>query len=116
MILLRRLLSLGLVMTMVLTSSAMASMRGSDDGAQRIVICTGFGPQMVLIGADGEQVEPAPICPDCTMVLEAGPLPFLALAVSQPRLVEAATSRKAQGAVGPSCFGAQPRAPPVLAL
>lgn len=114
--LMRRLISFCLVLCMVATTGAMASMRDSNAGAQRIVICTGHGPQLILLGVDGEPVEPAPMCPDCTMVLEAGPLPLLTLAARQNAGIAAPVAPAPQSYIGPVHLLALARAPPVLAV
>lgn len=112
----RRLISLFLMLTMVATTGAMASMRDRDAGAQSIVICTGHGPQLILLGADGEPVERAPICPDCTMVLEAGPLPLLTIEAREGSGTIDPAPDTAQTYIGPLHLLALARAPPVLAL
>lgn len=71
MIFARRFFAIFLMLTMVATTGAMAVMRDRDAGVQAMVICNGAGLQTILLDAQGEPVEPAPICPDCTMVLLA---------------------------------------------
>ncbi|PTX56718.1 hypothetical protein C8N43_1380 [Litoreibacter ponti] len=71
---LRRIFTWLLTLVLVATSGTAAAMRDHEAGAQRIVICTGHGPQLILLGAGGEEITPAPICPDCTMVLAALPV------------------------------------------
>lgn len=81
MILLRRLFAAVLMLTMIATTGSMAVMRDRDAGAHVMVICNGAGLQTILLDANGEQVDPAPICPDCTMVAlaEGPPTPQLLL-------------------------------------
>lgn len=71
MIFVSRLFAAFLVLTMVATTGSMAVMRDRDAGTQTMVICNGAGLQTILLDANGERVDPAPICPDCTMVVLA---------------------------------------------
>jgi len=112
MSLLRRLTALCLIVTLVATSGAMAALRDNADGVQRLVICTGMGPQAILIGADGAEIDPAPICPECTMVLQAGPLPAMSrmLPLALPMPLATLDAPQTQANVAPR--GHRPRAPP----
>ncbi|MEP3347839.1 MAG: DUF2946 family protein [Litoreibacter sp.] len=87
--LISRLFTALLVLTMIATTGSMAAMRDSTSGAQAMVICNGAGLQTILIDADGEQVDPAPICPDCTMV-------HVHAATSAPELVLQGEVRKSE--------------------
>lgn len=53
-----------LAAAMVLTSGAMALARTAPDG-RSVVICTGMGLSTVTLDAQGNEMAPAPICPDC---------------------------------------------------
>ncbi|EPX80888.1 hypothetical protein [Litoreibacter arenae] len=114
MILARQVLAIVLVMTMVATTGSMAAMRDRDAGTQAMVICNGAGLQTILLDANGERVDPAPICPDCTMVVLA-PAPAspdvilcdgVAGAALWVALAAPMTARNDRG-------GPQARAPPV---
>lgn len=80
---------------MVLTSGTMALARTSPGGqapnGQTIVICTGMGLSTVTLDANGNPVDPSPICPDCALhsvaLLDAHPRmagPASTLTVLQP--------------------------------
>jgi len=81
MILVRRLFAVFVVLTMIATTGTMAGMRDRDAGTHAMVICNGSGLQVILLDANGERVDPAPICPECTMVVlaEGPPPPFMVL-------------------------------------
>ncbi len=66
MTLLRTFMLALMALAMVLTSGTMALARTAPDG-QSIVICTGMGLSTVTVDADGNEVDPSPICPDCVM-------------------------------------------------
>lgn len=63
---LRSLLTGLLVFVTVATSGPMATARVTPQG-EVIVICTGAGPQEIMLGPDGAPMTPLPHCPDCTM-------------------------------------------------
>lgn len=64
--------ALFLSMTLVLTSYSIAVARGqSPDVGTDMVICTGVGMITMTIGADGEPVEVAHICPDAMSLFVA---------------------------------------------
>jgi len=81
MILIRRLFAVFLALTLIATTGSMAGMRDRDVGTRAMVICNGSGLQVILLDANGERVDPAPICPECTMVVlaEGPPPPFMVL-------------------------------------
>ncbi len=61
-----------LSLTLVLTSFSMAMARGQNpDMGTDMVICTGVGMVTITIGADGEPVETAHICPDAMSIFAA---------------------------------------------
>ena len=113
MIFVRRLFAAFLVLTMVATTGAMAVMRDRDAGTQAMVICNGFGLQTILLDANGEQVDPAPVCPDCTMVVLAeGPTPLLVLLGSAQK-IEMVLTEASQSYVRMDKDALKARAPPV---
>lgn len=52
-----------------LTGQAMAVARGTSNASGEMVICSGNGPQILLIDSNGKPTGPAHICPDCTLSL-----------------------------------------------
>lgn len=114
MIFVRQLFALLLVLTMVATTGSMAMMRDRDAGAHAMVICTGVGMQTILVDANGDKVEPAPMCPDCTMVLLANGPAAPELVVQLPaRRLEVALSATSQAYVREGSSTLKARAPPV---
>lgn len=70
MSILRRLLTTLLVFATLAASGPMAVARATPQG-QIIVICTGDGPQEIMLGADGTPMTPVPHCPECSLQLLA---------------------------------------------
>lgn len=66
---LRRILTLALCGLLLLTSQTMAMMRAQDDPVDQIVLCTGFGAQIIAVDENGEPVGPKHLCPDCVLTL-----------------------------------------------
>ena len=66
---LRRLIALTLALCLLLTSGAMAVARSHAETGSLMVICSGKGYVTIEIGADGEPIEAAHICPDCVLSL-----------------------------------------------
>lgn len=114
MIFLRRLFAMILVITMVATTGTMAVMRDRDVGAQAMVICTGVGLHTILVDANGERVDPAPICPECNvMTLAAGaPAPLVMLS-GRLRQLDQVTTLRSQPYVRRAKGAVNVRAPPV---
>lgn len=71
-----------LAVLMMLTSTAMAMSQVRAAAVGEMVLCTGHGPRIVQIDADGQPVEPRVTCPDC--LLDAGALAAIAPAISTP--------------------------------
>ena len=69
-----------MAVAMVLTSGAMALARTAPDGTS-IVICTGMGLATIMVDADGREIDPSPICPDCVT-------PTFADLVVRPQVVQ----------------------------
>ncbi len=114
MILARRLFAMFLVLTMVATTGSMAMMRDRDAGAQAMVICNGAGLQTILLDASGEPVDPAPICPECTMVtLAEGPLAPVMTLCGAPHQMTLVFAHVSQSYVRLNKSNLKARAPPV---
>lgn len=72
-----------LSLTVVLTAHSAAAMRGAQDAAGQMVICTGTGPVAIYVDSEGQPVPTPHYCPDCVMHLldaaaaasAAGPVP-----------------------------------------
>ena len=99
---------------LVLTSAAMAKHRAAAPVAGQIVICNGTGFQTISLDADGNEVTPGPICPDCALSLAilAGEAPATAHA---PLALSAHLPALKPGPSHPTPIQTPPsRAPPVL--
>lgn len=60
----------GLLLSVIiaLTSVSMSLARGQmRDASGHMVLCTGHGPMVVQLGADGEPIERLGICPECAL-------------------------------------------------
>lgn len=53
-------------------------------GTLELVICTGYGPQTLILNSKGDPVPQADPCPDCTLTL-AAPLPVPPQALTPTR-------------------------------
>jgi hypothetical protein len=60
-------ISMGLIIFATHTIAATKPMM--RDVAGHIVLCTGHGPEIILIAADGQPIEGQPICPECVTSL-----------------------------------------------
>lgn len=71
---LRRLL-LPYLLSLLLGLTAQAMAQGPLPGAMGpMVICTGTGPKVILLSADGEPMPTTPVvCPDCVLSLALSP-------------------------------------------
>lgn len=68
---LTRLLTPLLVALMVLTSASLAVARAAPDATGQMVLCTGTGPVVVHVDANGDPTGAPHYCPDCAMTLLA---------------------------------------------
>ena len=72
------LIAIALTALLALTGHSTAQARSAPGPDGNMILCTGTGPQAVLVDADGQPMGPAHICPDCAMSLfqamaDAGP-------------------------------------------
>ncbi|UWQ92788.1 hypothetical protein QEZ52_08660 [Aliisedimentitalea scapharcae] len=76
---LAQILALTLTLSLVATGHSAASMRTMSDATGQMVICTGTGPEIVYVDAEGQPTSPPHICPECVqnlMVSAEPPVPF----------------------------------------
>ena len=67
-----RILTLTLALLIAVTSQQMAMVRAVTKDAQgQVILCTGQGPMMVTLDAQGNPIGPVHICPDCALTLMA---------------------------------------------
>ena len=69
MMLLRPYLALMLALLLAVTGAALAVARGAPTPAGQMVICTGTGPVMVYLDADGQPTEAPRYCPEAGLAL-----------------------------------------------
>ncbi len=65
----RKYLAITLSVMLVFTSHSMAVARGMPGPDGQMVICTGQGPVMISVDAQGNPVGPSHICPDAALSL-----------------------------------------------
>ena len=73
---LRSYLTMFLVLAVTLTAHSAGAMRGMRDATGQIVICSGTGPVVIYVDADGQPARAPGNCPDCitlNMDLTVGP-------------------------------------------
>lgn len=93
MIRLRASLAILLVTVLVMTGHSMAIARGMPTASGYMELCTGTGPVMVPMDAEGNPTGPAHICPEFSLSLldAVAPVPALAVPVeSRGRRIGAA--------------------------
>lgn len=108
-----RLVNAILVVLLILTGQSMAIARGAAGPAGQMELCTGTGPVMVYVDADGNPIETPRYCPEGAMAVLLGidvPAPMLAPPTAVRRaLTLTETPQIAHAAVRTP----QARAPPV---
>jgi hypothetical protein len=67
----RSLVSLLLILCLLVTGNALSSARGQGMAVGQMVICTGTGPVVVHVDAEGQPAEAPHYCPDCALTLIA---------------------------------------------
>lgn len=85
----RRAIGLILVLVLALTGQSLSHIALAPDAAAQMVICTGDGPRVVHVDADGQPAAPPHHCPDCALFLVVVtpppilvPMPFAAAGLS----------------------------------
>ena len=69
---LRIYLAFALSLTLVFTGNAMAQARTMTSPTGEIVLCTGAGPVVMAVDAEGQPTGKPHICPDCALSLLLG--------------------------------------------
>mgnify|MGYP000008375647 CR=1 FL=1 len=64
----RSYLTLILVLAVTLTAHSAGAMRGMRDATGQMVICSGTGPVVIYVDADGQPARAPGNCPDCIML------------------------------------------------
>lgn len=64
------------IVVMAMTAQLAAQMRTAPSATgMTMVLCTGSGPLVVQMDADGQPIDPSHVCPDCAFALFAFDLP-----------------------------------------
>lgn len=80
---LKKILPLVLSLLVILTGQGVAASRGLDRAVGHMVLCTGDGPVVVYMDADGQPTQAPHFCPDHALTLLG------AIALADPVLPEA---------------------------
>ncbi|WP_254437997.1 hypothetical protein [Ruegeria arenilitoris] len=109
---LNRFLPIALSLLVFLTGQGVAASRGMDRAVGQMVLCTGSGPAVVYMDAEGQPTHPPHFCPDYALTLLG------AIAVASPGLPEApetgrpAPLRKVENLIALPVPNRPARAPP----
>ena len=72
----RSYLTLLLVLAVTLTAHSAGAMRGMRDATGQVVICSGTGPVVIYVDAEGQPARAPGNCPDCiTLSMDATTAP-----------------------------------------
>jgi hypothetical protein len=107
-------LPLVLSLLVMLTGQGVAASRGMDRAVGQMVLCTGSGPVVVYMNAEGQPTHPPHFCPDYGLTLLGAinvPAPELPMA---PVAARPAPLRKADNLIALPVPYRPARAPPVL--
>ena len=77
----RAISALILSLVLALTSHSAAVARSGPDAVGQMVICTGFGDEILYTDADGQPTSAPHLCPDCVINLDASVVSFWTPAV-----------------------------------
>ena len=83
----RSYLTLFLVLVVTLTAHSAGAMRGMQDATGQMVICSGSGPVVISVDADGQPARAPGNCPDCIALgMDAlAPVSHMQLALRRPQ-------------------------------
>lgn len=110
----RPLCALLLALVLAFTGQGMAVARGAPGPDGSMVICTGTGPVMIYLDADGTPTSPPHLCPDCAMsLLQTGINAALTLRAPVPVMVRPPLAPQVRTS-GIDLVTAQARDPPRL--
>ena len=110
----RMILSTLLALILALTSQSMAIAKGGSAASGQMVLCTGSGPVVVYVDAEGQPTSAPHICPDAALnILIEGATP---IPVAVTRVLACAPETTLAPLSVPARPGIRPpsRAPPVL--
>jgi hypothetical protein len=96
------------------TVSTAAAKPATRDVAGHIVLCTGHGPTTILIGSDGQPIDPDPMCPECVVSLAHIGASMFSIAPCYVTLSDATFVDCTDTAVGRDAIDPLARGPPQL--
>lgn len=63
----RHIIAAFMALALLMTAQAMAQARGASAAAGQMVICTGTGPMVVHVDADGQPTDAPHLCPEAAL-------------------------------------------------
>lgn len=108
----RGLIALLLALCLVLTSQAMALVRGASEATDQAVLCIGGAVVQVHLDAEGQPTQAPHYCPECALIALHIPAAPGALPVTGQFLYAAFYTAAAQHTPSVRDFVPQTRAPP----
>lgn len=112
---LNKILPLVLSLLVCLTGQGVAASRGVDVAVGQMVLCTGTGPVVVYMDADGQPVKAPHYCPDYALTLLGAVVPEEAAVQPRMRAALPAPNAKAQSLIAALVPKHPARAPPLAA-
>lgn len=109
----RRIISALMLLAVLLAGQALAVARGQGAAVGQMVICTGFGTQVVALDAEGNPVSAPHLCPDGLAALVEAHLPPPALILREGAVWQAGGAAEAVSVAWLRREGAQARGPPL---
>ncbi|MEX0318596.1 MAG: hypothetical protein AB3N21_11630 [Ruegeria sp.] len=109
---LRTYLALALSALLALTGQSLAASRGLDAAVGQMEICTGTGPVIIYMDAEGQPTQAPHYCPDFALTLLGAIAPDAALLPPAPETIQPTPQRTARNLISPVTLRASARAPP----
>lgn len=106
--------ALALSLLVGLTGQGLANSRGMNAAVDQMEICTGTGPVILYVDADGQPTAPPHYCPDFALMLLGALLPDAAVAPAPLQQALPAPDRTQPSLITRILSAVPARAPPVL--
>ncbi len=103
-----------LSLLVVLTGQGLAASRGMDRAVGHMVLCTGTGPVVVYMDAEGQPTRPPHYCPDYALSVLGAIAEVDQVLPTAPDRVQPTPVREAQSLVASPVPASPARAPPVV--
>lgn len=111
---LNRILPIALSLLVILTGQGMAASRGMDRVVGQMVLCTGTGPVVVYMDAEGQPTQDPHLCPEYVMTLLGAIVVAAPALPAPPDLAAPAPLRRSENLIAPPVPRRPARAPPAL--